>query len=96
MAERSGDTAVARAGRERTIDSFRPHESGAEATALQALRVGRGDRLSRQRLDCGVFTAAFARATRPRTHKNLLRPKASGVALRFPPRSKTSRKLPVI
>jgi len=28
VAERSGDTAFARAGRERTIDNFRPRESG--------------------------------------------------------------------
>jgi len=28
VAERSGDTAFARAGRERTVDNFRPRESG--------------------------------------------------------------------
>jgi len=37
VAERSGDTAFARAEHGRTIDSFHPRESGAKVTALQTL-----------------------------------------------------------
>ena len=38
-------------------------ESGAEATAVQTLRVRRALMNLAKRLDCGAFTAAFSRAT---------------------------------
>jgi len=39
---------------------YSPPQSGAEATAVQTLRVHPAPRLRAKRLDCGVFTAAFA------------------------------------
>jgi hypothetical protein len=41
-----------------------------------------------KRLECGAFTAAFACAAGARNIEDL-RPHESGVALRFPPQSKT-------
>ena len=78
-AERDGDGAFARAVRKRLIRRFCPHESGAEATALQTL----ARRLSAiglaKRLECGVVTAAVARALR-QPEIEILRAHESGVA----------------
>jgi hypothetical protein len=45
---------------------FRAFEGGAEAIALQTLRADGCVRLLRKRLECGAFTAAFARTRRER------------------------------
>jgi hypothetical protein len=62
VAERSGDTAFARAGRQRTQENFRPHESGGKRAALQTLRAVRTRLAIAKRLEYGGFSTAFARA----------------------------------
>jgi hypothetical protein len=90
VAERSGDTAFARTVRHGTKKNLRPYQSGAEVTAFQTLARLPNAPTHAKRLEGGVFTAAFVRTTRYRTSLDF-RPRESGVALCFPPQSKTSR-----
>ena len=53
--------------------NFRTGESGAKATAVQTLRAGRKLPNFEERLNCGVFTAAFAR-TEDSLHPEIFRP----------------------
>jgi hypothetical protein len=95
VAERSGDTAFVR------IYAIKQGKLFARTKAvLKSPHSGRWRDCQppadlAERLDCGVFTAAFVRPTRSRTNQNL-RPRESGVALRFPPQSKTSRNSPAV
>jgi hypothetical protein len=54
---RMAPTLSARTGRQRTFDSSRPFQSGAEATAIQALREDRWPAPTRQRF--GVRSSEF-------------------------------------
>ena len=71
MAERSGDTAFARTKRNQLNETLRPHESGGERAAVQALRDNHAVFNIAKRLDCGGFSTAFARTRRNRMSENL-------------------------
>jgi len=73
----SGDAALVRTMRTRTNGNLRPHQSGAEVTALQTLARPTNAPTGAKRLECGVFTAAFVPTTRYLTNQNFVRPKAA-------------------
>jgi len=62
--------AFGRMMRQQTDEIQCPYESGAEATALQALRESEGCPALAERLECGAFTAAFLRAACHQTNEN--------------------------
>jgi hypothetical protein len=95
--ERSGDTAFARAMRNRTKEnSRRPKTAGARVCDPQQWTVFKAASIHSTRLLAGHIAAAHRVALQNNGRLHDFRPRESGVALRFPPHSKTSRNLPPV
>jgi len=79
--------AFVRTEHDQANERFRPHESGAEATALQTLARRMNAPAGAERLECGVFTAAFVRTEHDQANERF----ASAKAVLKPPHSRRWR-----